>query len=83
MITHGFGSPAIVAALTSIQNYLNESIKYLDKANVSTANATGGSNGGGGLGLQCSSPSPLSATTTLIDTKLSYMEGKSLFGERK
>jgi transcription factor AP-2 len=31
MITHGFGSPAIVAALTSIQNYLNESIKYLDK----------------------------------------------------
>jgi len=32
MITHGFGSPAIVAALTSIQNYLNESIKYLDKS---------------------------------------------------
>ena len=31
MITHGFGSPAIVAALTSIQNYLNESVKYLDK----------------------------------------------------
>ena len=31
MITHGFASPAIVAALTSIQNYLNESIKYLDK----------------------------------------------------
>ena len=31
MITHGFGSPAIVAALTAIQNYINESIKYLDK----------------------------------------------------
>merc|ERR1711962_1123365 len=31
MITHGFGSPAIVAALTAIQNYMNESIKYLDK----------------------------------------------------
>ena len=26
MITHGFGSPAIVAALTAIQNYLNESL---------------------------------------------------------
>merc|ERR1712241_255802 len=31
MITHGFGSPAIVAALTAIQNYMNESIKCLDK----------------------------------------------------
>ena len=31
MITHGFGSPAIVAALTAIQNYMNESIKYLDR----------------------------------------------------
>ena len=30
-ITHGFGSPAIVAAINAIQNYLNESIKYLDK----------------------------------------------------
>lgn len=31
LITHGFGSPAIVAALTAIQNYLNESLKCLDK----------------------------------------------------
>merc|ERR1711892_112165 len=31
MVTHGFGSPAIVAALTAIQNYMNESLKYLDK----------------------------------------------------
>ena len=31
MITHGFGSPAIVAALTAIQNYLNESLKLLEK----------------------------------------------------
>ena len=37
MITHGFGSPAIVAALTSIQNYLNESIKYLDKSYPSSS----------------------------------------------
>ncbi len=32
MITHGFGSPAIVAALTAIQNYLNESLKLLEKS---------------------------------------------------
>ncbi|XP_037077469.1 transcription factor AP-2-epsilon-like isoform X3 [Pollicipes pollicipes] len=32
LITHGFGSPAIVAALTAIQNYLNESLKCLDKS---------------------------------------------------
>ena len=31
LITHGFGSPAIVAAITAIQNYLKESEKYLDK----------------------------------------------------
>ena len=31
MITHGFGSPAIVAALTAIQSYVKESVKYLDK----------------------------------------------------
>jgi len=37
MITHGFGSPAIVAALTAIQNYMNESIKYLDKLYPSTS----------------------------------------------
>jgi len=32
MITHGFGSPAIVASLTAIQNYLNESLKIMDKS---------------------------------------------------
>ncbi|KAK8783028.1 hypothetical protein V5799_015631, partial [Amblyomma americanum] len=31
LITHGFGSPAIVAALTAVQNFLNESVKYLEK----------------------------------------------------
>ena len=30
--THGFGSPAIVASLTAIQNYLTESLKVLEKA---------------------------------------------------
>ncbi|XP_072948170.1 transcription factor AP-2-epsilon isoform X1 [Epargyreus clarus] len=31
LISHGFGGPAIVAALTAIQNFLNESLKHLDK----------------------------------------------------
>ncbi|XP_061742029.1 LOW QUALITY PROTEIN: transcription factor AP-2-beta-like [Nerophis ophidion] len=30
-ITHGFGSPAICAALTALQNYLSEALKGLDK----------------------------------------------------
>ncbi|GAB1608463.1 hypothetical protein Ahia01_001130500 [Argonauta hians] len=44
LITHGFGSPAVAAALTAIQNYLNEMLKYLDKnypsqnSQVSSAN---------------------------------------------
>lgn len=31
LITHGFGSPAIVAVLNSFQNYLNEMLKYYEK----------------------------------------------------
>ncbi|XP_077283215.1 transcription factor AP-2 [Arctopsyche grandis] len=31
LISHGFGGPAIVAALTAIQNFLNESLKHMDK----------------------------------------------------
>eukprot|EP00096_Caligus_rogercresseyi_P008266 TRINITY_DN2681_c0_g1_i1.p1 TRINITY_DN2681_c0_g1~~TRINITY_DN2681_c0_g1_i1.p1 ORF type:complete len:100 (-),score=20.98 TRINITY_DN2681_c0_g1_i1:301-600(-) len=37
LITHGFGSPAIVAALTAIQNYLNECLKHLDKSYPNTS----------------------------------------------
>jgi len=37
LITHGFGSPAIVAALTAVQNYINESLKYLDKSYPNTS----------------------------------------------
>jgi len=31
MVTHGFGSPAIVASLTAIQNYVDESLKIIEK----------------------------------------------------
>ncbi|KAI1287697.1 Transcription factor AP-2-beta [Halotydeus destructor] len=41
LITHGFGSPAIVAALTSVQNYLNESLKYIEKQLSNYSTATG------------------------------------------
>ena len=37
LITHGFGSPAIVAALSALKNYLSESIKYLDKLYPTTS----------------------------------------------
>jgi transcription factor AP-2 len=48
LITHGFGSPAIVAALTAIHNYLNESLKVLEKAYPPTSSqlsAVGNHNG--------------------------------------
>lgn len=43
LITHGFGSHAIVSALSAAQNYINESIKYLDKqlANYQQAAVSG------------------------------------------
>ncbi|GAB6029933.1 hypothetical protein CHUAL_005628 [Chamberlinius hualienensis] len=31
LISHGLGSPAIVAALTAVQNFLNESLKLMEK----------------------------------------------------
>ncbi|CAL8070146.1 unnamed protein product [Orchesella dallaii] len=40
LITHGFGSPAIVAALTAVSNYLNESIKQLDKVYPNSSNGS-------------------------------------------
>ncbi|KAG2461104.1 AP2E factor, partial [Polypterus senegalus] len=36
LITHGFGTPAICAALTAFQNYLVEALKSLDKTFLST-----------------------------------------------
>ncbi|XP_019478344.2 transcription factor AP-2-epsilon, partial [Meleagris gallopavo] len=36
LITHGFGGPAICAALTAFQNYLVESLKGLDKMFISS-----------------------------------------------
>ena len=45
LITHGFGSPAIVAAMTAIQNYLTEMLKVVEKTYASV----GGGGGGGGV----------------------------------
>nr|XP_009684151.1 PREDICTED: transcription factor AP-2-epsilon [Struthio camelus australis] len=44
LITHGFGGPAICAALTAFQNYLVESLKGLDKMFM---NSTGNGHTGG------------------------------------
>ncbi|XP_023722478.1 transcription factor AP-2-alpha [Cryptotermes secundus] len=48
LISHGFGSPAIVAALTAIQNFLTESLKHLDKMYPS------GNNGGAHISVTSS-----------------------------
>ncbi|KAF7470650.1 Hypothetical predicted protein [Marmota monax] len=37
LITHGFGGPAICAAITTFQNYLLESLKRLDKMFLTSA----------------------------------------------
>jgi len=53
LITHGFGSPAIVAAMTAIQNYLSEMIKYIDKNCPAAAGAgAAASDTGGNLKLK-------------------------------
>jgi len=53
LITHGFGSPAIVAAMTAIQNYLSEMVKYIDKNCPGAAAAAAGvTETAGGLKLK-------------------------------
>ncbi|XP_028853946.1 transcription factor AP-2 gamma isoform X1 [Denticeps clupeoides] len=47
LITHGFGSPAICAAMTSLQNYLNEALKQVDKMYLSSGSDTQSSSEGG------------------------------------
>lgn len=58
LISHGFGSPAIVAALTAIQNFLSESLKHLDKIQMGAAAAGGGA------------PMVVSSSSALDKTKL-------------
>ncbi|XP_056284173.1 transcription factor AP-2-beta isoform X1 [Pseudoliparis swirei] len=47
-ITHGFGSPAICASLTTLQNYLNEALKGLDKMFLNNPPNSQHGDGGGG-----------------------------------
>lgn len=48
LITHGFGSPAICASITAIQNYLTECLKHIEKNYPGAMNGTADMNGGGG-----------------------------------
>ena len=32
LVTHGFGGPAIVAAMSAVQNYLNELLRCVDRS---------------------------------------------------
>ncbi|MBN3312077.1 AP2B factor, partial [Atractosteus spatula] len=47
LITHGFGSPAICAALTALQNYLTEALKGLDKMFLNNNNTNRHTSGEG------------------------------------
>ena len=62
LITHGFGGPAIGAALTSFQIYLNESMKYLDNQ----LNLYNNVNPGAGAG---NNSAHLQNSSSLIDKK--------------
>jgi len=77
MITHGFGSPAIVAALTAVQNYLNETLKYLDKTYPNTTPTS--------LGMSPTSSSSggaaAAAANLMQDTKPIYVDTKLLLGQ--
>ncbi|XP_077171192.1 transcription factor AP-2-beta isoform X1 [Paroedura picta] len=47
LITHGFGSPAICAALTALQNYLTEALKGMDKMFLNNSSANRHTSGEG------------------------------------
>ncbi|CAF1305765.1 unnamed protein product, partial [Didymodactylos carnosus] len=42
LITHGFGSPAIVGAMAAFQNYMTEMVKFYDKTYTNNNNNSGG-----------------------------------------
>merc|ERR1711971_1488973 len=65
LTTHGFGSPAIVASLTAIQNYLNESLKVLDKSYPPSS-----------LGLSSLDSKPIIDTKLLLNHPMDRMEHK-------
>ncbi|KAG8447104.1 hypothetical protein GDO86_014527 [Hymenochirus boettgeri] len=44
LITHGFGGAAICAAMTSVQNYLNEALKIADKMYMNAGEQSPGDN---------------------------------------
>ncbi|KAG8571736.1 hypothetical protein GDO81_011766 [Engystomops pustulosus] len=46
LISHGFGSPAVCAAITALQNYLTEALKAMDKMYLNNNNHTDNSKGG-------------------------------------
>jgi len=56
LITHGFGSPAIVAAMTAVQNYLSEMLKLVEKSYAGV---------GGGGAVTSAQPLQLHAGGTL------------------
>ncbi|XP_056419980.1 transcription factor AP-2-beta isoform X1 [Hyla sarda] len=47
LITHGFGAPAICAALTALQNYLTEALKGMDKMFLNNNNTNRHTSGEG------------------------------------
>ncbi|XP_012819932.1 transcription factor AP-2-alpha isoform X2 [Xenopus tropicalis] len=46
LISHGFGSPAVCAAITALQNYLTEALKAMDKMYLNNNSHTDNSKGG-------------------------------------
>ena len=86
LITHGFGSPAIVAALTAVQvspifqnlflnfqslfwlqNFLNESLKFLDKMVPNNTHLSG-----------LHSVASVAASSSSLETKPLHLDAKSL-----
>jgi hypothetical protein len=51
LITHGFGSPAIVAVLNSFQNYLSEMLKYYEKTFSSNSSSNNSSSSTSNSGM--------------------------------
>lgn len=68
LITHGFGTPAMVASLTSVQNYLTEFLKYIDKNFPNTGPPTN-SSGMPGSGSQMDSASKAKGSDLKDDRK--------------
>ncbi|ESN96816.1 hypothetical protein HELRODRAFT_85967, partial [Helobdella robusta] len=83
LITHGFGSPALVAAMSAVQNYLAEMLKAVDKVAASQSSASSASTSSSCVNTtSCMASVQSAATHNQISEELKNKSVKDLINKK-